>query len=230
MADNITAPGAASVLAFDDITDGGVANGAKAARSKTGFGADGFYTDVAAASPLPTYQPNYANVIASNVITRSANTTAYAAGGLVGASGVSVGAAGHLFTFSSVANANGGFVDFNGFRLFKTNNTKAGFFQLILFRASPTFTVADQGILENAVTVGNAASTSREIGRVNFDMSGGFQGSDGAIVRGVLVNASIFTAQAPVASRDIVGLLISTGVYTPISNEQFSIVAETRGY
>ena len=40
-------------IATDDITDGGVASGAKAQRVKVGFGPDGFYTDAKGATPFP---------------------------------------------------------------------------------------------------------------------------------------------------------------------------------
>lgn len=47
MADNITAPGAGSVLATDDI------GGVHYPRTKLGFGADGTYTEVTSSAPLP---------------------------------------------------------------------------------------------------------------------------------------------------------------------------------
>lgn len=60
MADNTTLPGTGDVIAGDDITDGGVASGAKVQRMKVGFGADGAYTDVTSGNPLPVSVPTHA--------------------------------------------------------------------------------------------------------------------------------------------------------------------------
>ena len=57
MADNTQLEEAAAplgdVIATDDITDGGVATGAKAQRIKVGFGPDNFYADAERAAPFP---------------------------------------------------------------------------------------------------------------------------------------------------------------------------------
>lgn len=55
MADNsrINPGTGGDLIAADDITDGGVANGAKVQRVKAGFGIDGAFSDVSAGTPLP---------------------------------------------------------------------------------------------------------------------------------------------------------------------------------
>lgn len=49
--------GTGDTMATDLITDGGVANNAKAQRMKPGFGTDGNYVDVSASNPLPVTVP-----------------------------------------------------------------------------------------------------------------------------------------------------------------------------
>ena len=78
MADNVTvqsdAPASAAagtVFAFDEIA------GVKHARSKTGFGADGSYTDVSASDPLPVVQtgtPSLPTGAANSAVTSVADT------------------------------------------------------------------------------------------------------------------------------------------------------------
>jgi hypothetical protein len=58
MADNITAPGAGSVLATDDV------GGVQYPRSKVVFGSDGVATDASADNPLPTLIDRTDNLLA----------------------------------------------------------------------------------------------------------------------------------------------------------------------
>ncbi len=71
MTDNITiTPGTGASVAADQITDGGVADGAYTERVKIGYGTDGSYTDVAAGAGLPVgaaYQEYTGSASANNV-------------------------------------------------------------------------------------------------------------------------------------------------------------------
>ena len=175
-------------------------------------------------APFSTVADNYAKVVASNILTRPANVTPYDSGQIVGVTG---GLAAGRFIFPGLARINGGAVRLDRLRLYKSQATAVGSFQLWLFRGDPASVgIADRAVASAQVAVGNAASALRLAGRVSFDMTGAAVGSDGAEVAGITITGPAILALAGAAETALYGVLVATGSYVPLSGETFSIVAE----
>ena len=222
MSDNALAPGVGLTFATDEIA--GTPN-VHWPYSKVAWGAPDTATPVQAGSGLPVVADSYARIIAGSTIARLANTTAYATGQIIGGS-ATVASALNIMTFSGVSRTAGGVVRIERARLYKSNVSALGLFQLVLFRASPTLAAADAGALAGNVAVGNASSATRIVGRINFDMTGAMVGSDGAEVAGLPISGSGILCSPSGSAVDLYGVLIATGAYTPTSAETLSIVLE----
>lgn len=175
--------------------------------------------------PVATVSVGFAKVVASNNITRLANTTAYTAGQIIGGS-ATVGFANNGFTFPSAARTAGGVFQINRARLYKSQANALGTFELVLFRAQPTITVGDAGAFSSGVPLGNSVAASRVVGRFAFDMTTALVGSDGAELAALPMSNSPILVSLPGAAVDLFGIIRSTGAYTPASAETFSVVLE----
>jgi len=102
-----------------------------------------------------------------------------------------------------------------------TSLTNASF-RLHLFEASPTPTVGDNGVFNNA---GVLASNNvlNYVGAFAVTMTN--SGSDGATGFGVPVTGSGVTV-SPTSGTSLFGLLEVTAAYTPASGEVFYVVLE----
>lgn len=176
------------------------------------------------AAPVGTVATGFAFAVPSNILTRQANTTAYASGQIVGGS-ASVGFAGNGFTFSNIARVAGGQVQINRARLYKSQATAAGTFELAIFRAQPTLTIADAGAFASGVPVGNATANARLVARIALDMTGALVGSDGAELASTPISTPALI-QLPAGASDLFAVLRATSAYTPLSGETFSVVLE----
>lgn len=181
-------------------------------------------------NPFPVNVDNYARIISSNIMTRQANTTAYAAGQVIGGSATTGfdggGTSLNGFTFTGFTRVAAGQGRIERIRLFTSVAALSGQFELRLFRGKPTITIADAGSFTTGVPVGNATATNRLIGRFSFDLSGGVAGSDGAEVAGVSVSGVPVLFSLPAGASDVFGILVAPVGYAPGIAQTFSFVAE----
>lgn len=232
MADNITAPGAGSVLAFDDVS------GVMYPRTKIAFGADGTASDVASGNPLPVTGPltdtqlrassvatapvageNHIGQVggycinASATFTRPADTTAYASGDLVANSTT----AGSVVPMTlTVARKTAGSVQVIRAKVRKTTAGLTGaVFRVHLFSSSTiTATNGDNGAFLTS-------ASASYLGYVDVTMDEAF--SDGA------VGYANYTQPPTIklaSGTDIYALLEARGAYTPGNAEQFTLTLE----
>jgi len=153
--------------------------------------------------------------------TRPANTTAYAAGDLV-ANSTTAGSVIPL-SFSNAVRTAGDCVRIERVRIEKsgTSLTNASF-RLHLFEASPTPTVGDNGVYNNA----GALATDNVLNHAGtFPVTMLWSGSDGAMGIGVPTTGSGATV-SPTSGTTVYGLLEVTAAYTPASEEIFHVVIE----
>lgn len=246
MADNIqVTQGTGTVMATDDIT------GVQYPRVKISWGVDGSAVDASATNPLPvtsaqlpsalgqtTMSASTSVAIASNQsnvpvisnnsevrisanFTRPADTTAYASGDLV-ANSTTSGSVVPL-SFTNVVRTAGDCVRIERVRIEKsgTSLTNASF-RFHLFEASPTPTVGDNGVFNNA----GALATNNVLNHAgSFPVTMTWSGSDGAMGIGVPTTGAGATA-SPTSGTTLYGLLEVTAAYTPASGEVFYVVLE----
>jgi len=232
MADNITAPGAGSVLAFDDVA------GVFYPRTKLAFGADGSASDVTTGNPLPVTGPltdtqlrassiatapvageNHIGQVggycinASATFTRPADTTAYASGDLV-ANSTTAGSVTPMTL--TVARKAAGSVQVIRAKVRKTTAGLTGaVFRVHLFNSSTiTATNGDNGAFLTS-------ASANYLGYVDVTMDEAF--SDGAVgYAGYTQPPTIKMA----SGTDIFALLEARGAYTPGNAEQFTLTLE----
>lgn len=175
--------------------------------------------------------PGLIQAVVSNTLTRQANTTAYSAGQLIGGS-ASVGFAGNGFTFANFARAaaasgvTAGRVRLDRARLYKSQANLLGSFELRVFRAQPTITIADAGSFSAGVPIGAAGASARLVARFAFDFTTAVQGNDGSELAATTLSGLPAIVGLPTGATDLFGLLVATGAYTPASGETFSVVLE----
>lgn len=175
--------------------------------------------------------PGLLQAVVSNTLTRQANTTAYSAGQLIGGS-ASTGFANNGFTFSGFARAGAaagvtaGRVRLDRARLYKSQANLLGSFELRVFRAQPTITIADAGSFSAGVPIGAGGANARLVARFAFDFTTAVQGSDGSELAATTISGIPAVVGLPNGATDLFGLLIATGNYTPASGETFSVVLE----
>lgn len=153
--------------------------------------------------------------------TRPADTTAYAVGDLV-ANSTTAGSVVPL-SFANAVRSAGDCVRIERVRIEKsgTSLTNASF-RLHLFEASPTPTVGDNGVFNNA----GALATNNVLNMAGtFPVTLIWSGSDGAAGIGVPTTGGGATV-SPTSGTTLFGLLEVTGVYTPVSGEVFYVVLE----
>lgn len=171
-------------------------------------------------SNVPVISNNSEVKISAN-FTRPADTTTYAAGDLV-ANNTTAGSVVPL-TFANAVRTAGDCVRIERVRIEKssTSLTNAAF-RFHLFEASPTSTVGDNGIFNNA---GVLASNNvlNYVGAFVVTMSN--SGSDGAVGFGVPVSGNGVTC-SPTSGTSLFGFLEATASYTPVSGEVFYVVIE----
>ncbi len=171
-------------------------------------------------SNVPVISNNSEVRISAN-FTRPADTTAYAAGDLV-ANSTTAGSVVPL-TFTNAVRTAGDCVRIERVRIEKSNTslTNASF-RLHLFEASPTPTVGDNGVFNNA---GVLASNNvlNYVGAFAVTMTN--SGSDGAAGFGVPTTGSGVTV-SPTSGTSLFGLLEVTAAYTPANGEVFYAVIE----
>lgn len=153
--------------------------------------------------------------------TRPADTTAYAAGDLV-ANSTTAGSVVPL-SFSGAVRTTGDCVRIERVRIEKsgTSLTNASF-RLHLFESSPTPTVGDNGVYNNA---GVLATNSILSHAGTFPVTMTWSGSDGAMGIGVPTTGNGATI-SPTSGTTLFGLLEVTAAYTPASGEIFYVVLE----
>lgn len=169
--------------------------------------------------------PGLLRAVASTVLTRRANTTAYTAGQIVGGSAVA-GFANNGMTFANFARIASGMVRLDRARLYKSQATAVGTFELCVFRGLPTISIADAGLFSAGVPVGVGSSDARLVARFAFDFATSRVGSDGAELAALPLSNSPAVVGLPANGTDLFALLISTGAYAPASGETFSVVLE----
>ena len=246
MADNIqVTQGIGTVMATDDVS------GIQYPRVKISWGIDGSAVDASATNPFPVTttqlpttlgQKTAANstsvilasdqgnvpVISNNSeirisanFTRPADTTAYAAGDLV-ANNTTAGSVVPL-SFANVVRTAGDCVRIERVRIEKsgTSLTNASF-RLHLFEASPTPTVGDNGVFNNA----GALATNNILNYAgSFPVVMTVSGSDGAMGIGIPTTGTGVTI-SPTSGTTVYGFLEVTAAYTPASGEVFYAVLE----
>lgn len=172
--------------------------------------------------------PSNVSVISNNSevriqasFTRPADTTAYAAGDLV-ANSTTAGSVIPL-SFANAVRMAGDCVRIERVRIEKsgTSLTNASF-RLHLFESSPTPTVGDNGVFNNA---GALASNNILNHAGTFPVTMVWSASDGAMGIGVPTTGSGATA-SPTSGTSLFGLLEVTEAYTPVSGEVFYVVLE----
>lgn len=172
--------------------------------------------------------PSNVSVISNNSevriqasFTRPADTTAYAAGDLV-ANSTTAGSVIPL-SFANAVRMAGDCVRIERVRIEKsgTSLTNASF-RLHLFESSPTPTVGDNGVFNNA---GALASNNILNHAGTFPVTMVWSASDGAMGIGVPTTGSGATA-SPTSGTSLFGLLEVTAAYTPVSGEVFYVVLE----
>lgn len=153
--------------------------------------------------------------------TRPADTTAYAAGDMV-ANSTTAGSVIPL-TFANAVRTAGDCLRIERVRIEKssTSLTNASF-RLHLFEASPTPTVGDNGVFNNA---GALASNNVLNHAGTFPVTMSWSGSDVAMGIGVPTTGAGATA-SPTSGTSLFGLLEVTAAYTPVSGEVFYVVLE----
>ena len=165
-------------------------------------------------------------VIASTILTRRATTTAYAAGQLIGGA-AAVGFTDNGLTFSNASRVAGGSVQINRVRLYKSQATALGTFEVRIYRAIPaTFSIGDTGVAATGISIGNAASNSRLVARAVFDMTTAVLGSDGAELAVLPLTGSPALVSLPSGASDLFAVIVATAAYTPASGETFSVILE----
>lgn len=153
--------------------------------------------------------------------TRPADTTAYAAGDLV-ANSTTAGSVVPL-SFAGAVRTTGDCVRIERVRIEKsgTSLTNASF-RLHLFEASPTPTVGDNGVYNNA----GVLATNNILNHAGtFPVTMIWSGSDGAMGIGVPTTGNGATIR-PATGTTLFGLLEVTAAYTPASGEIFYVVLE----
>lgn len=171
-------------------------------------------------SNVPVISNNSEVRISAN-FTRPSDTTAYAAGDLV-ANSTTSGSVVPL-SFANVVRSAGDCVRIERVRIEKsgTSLTNASF-RLHLFEASPTPTVGDNGVFNNA----GVLATNNVLNHAGtFPVTMSWSGSDGAMGIGVPTTGAGATV-SPTSGTTIYGLLEVTGAYTPSSGEVFYVVLE----
>jgi hypothetical protein len=185
---------------------------------------------VAVSGVVATSADKFAVSIISTTLTRQANATAYSVGQLIGSSATTgLGTSGSIingFQFASFSRTAGGVIQLNRARLYKSQNTLLGKFELWVFRGIPTVTIGDTGVVASGVPIGSAGNANRLVGRFSFDMTTGAQGSDGAELGATPISGGSVLTTLPSGSSDLFGILVCTGAYTPVSGETFSVVLE----
>lgn len=164
---------------------------------------------------------NNSEVKLSASFTRPADTTAYAAGDLV-ANSTTAGSVVPL-SFTGAVRAAGDCVRIERARVSKnsTGLTNAAFL-VHLFEASPTVSVGDNGVFNNA----NVLATNNVLNYVgSIAVTVGSSGSDGSTGAGVPSVGSAITI-SPTSGTTIFGLVQATAAYTPVSGEVFTIALE----
>lgn len=164
---------------------------------------------------------NNSEVRISANFTRPADTTAYASGDLV-ANSTSSGSVVPL-SFTNAVRSAGDCVRIERVRIEKSGAslTNASF-RLHLFEASPTTTVGDNGVFNNA----GVLATNNVLNMAGtFPVTMIWSGSDGAMGIGVPTTGAGATA-SPTSGTSLFGLLEVTGAYTPVSGEVFYVVLE----
>lgn len=179
----------------------------------------------AGAEPVPTVASAFARVVSAPAIVRRANTNPYTVGQIVGGS-ATAGFSNNGFTFAGISRIPGGLVQLNRARLYKSQATAAGAFELVVFRGQPTITVGDAGAFATGVPLGTAAAAARIVARFNFDMTTALVGSDGAELAVAPVSTVPALVGLPQNASDLFGILRVTGAYTPASGEQISVALE----
>lgn len=171
-------------------------------------------------SNVPVISNNSEVRISAN-FTRPADTTAYAAGDLV-ANSTTAGSVVPM-SFTNAVRSAGDCVRIERVRIEKssTNLTNASF-RLHLFEASPTPTVGDNGVYNNA---GVLATNNILYHAGTFPVTMQWSGSDGAMGIGTPTTGNGATA-SPTSGTSLFGLLEVTGAYTPASGEIFYVVLE----
>lgn len=172
------------------------------------------------AEKLSTVSNNSEVRIVAN-FTRPSDTTAYAAGDLV-ANSTTSGSVVPL-SFANAVRTAGDCLRIERVRVEKsgTSLTSASF-RLHLFEASPTPTVGDNGVYNNA----GALATNNILNHAGtFPVTMLWSGSDGAMGIGTPTTGSGATA-CPTSGTSLFGLLEVTAAYTPVSGEVFYVVLE----
>lgn len=164
---------------------------------------------------------NNSEVRIQATFTRPADTTAYAAGDLV-ANSTTAGSVIPL-SFTNAVRTAGDCLRIERVRVEKSGAslTNAAF-RLHLFESSPTPTVGDNGVFNNA----GALATNNVLNHAGtFSVIMSWSGSDGAMGIGVPTTGAGATV-SPTSGTTIFGLLEVTGAYTPASGEVFYVVIE----
>lgn len=164
---------------------------------------------------------NNSEVRIQATFTRPADTTAYAAGDLV-ANSTTAGSVIPL-SFTNAVRTTGDCLRIERVRVEKSGAslTNAAF-RLHLFESSPTPTVGDNGVFNNAgaLAINNVLNHAG-----TFSVTMIWSGSDGAMGIGVPTTGAGATV-SPTSGTTIFGLLEVTGAYTPASGEVFYVVIE----
>lgn len=164
---------------------------------------------------------NNSEVRIQATFTRPADTTAYAAGDLV-ANSTTAGSVIPL-SFTNAVRTAGDCLRIERVRVEKSGAslTNAAF-RLHLFESSPTPTVGDNGVFNNA----GALATNNVLNHAGtFPVTMSWSGSDGAMGIGVPTTGAGATV-SPTSGTTIFGLLEVTGAYTPASGEVFYVAIE----
>lgn len=172
-----------------------------------------------------TLADTLARTVTSDIITRQANVVQYTAGQLVGGS-ATAGFTSNGLTFANTSRVTGGVVQINRIRLYKSNPTALGTFEVRFYRAQPTITIGDAGAVSTGTPVGNSASATRLVGRATFDMTTAAVGSDGAELAALPITGTPILASLPSGASSLFAVIVATAAYTPASGETFSIVLE----
>lgn len=165
--------------------------------------------------------------VSSASFTRPANTTAYAAGGLV-ANSTTAGSVVPL-TFPNFFQNYLQPTQLVRARLYKSGTvlTNASF-RLHLFESLPVPTVGDGGVFQSA---GALATTGGLTYLTSLSFTLNFAGTDGASgqatpVTGNLVHSYSRATSNSAAAKSLYGLLEATAAYTPVSAEVFTATLE----
>lgn len=163
-------------------------------------GADGTTSLIQSAGGSP--------VVVSASFARSADTTAYIVGDVVGPASAAV------LTFASAARSAGGKGYVSSVRLSKGAVTTNAAFRLWLYSVAPT------AIADNAPFTLLAANADNRIGFVDLACASGGSGSDAADALTLNVNLPFVCASGSAA---LFGVLEAKQAYTPANAEVFSV-------